>query len=199
MNVLLDTSSLTPDDLLNMKEEGAGFELVDGRLVEQHVSVLSCLVSGMVHALLAAYCHPKRIGWVFLQESGFQYDPAAPKKVRKPDAAFIRHDRLPESEWLAGFCHVVPDLAVEVISPNDTFDEVEKKVEEYLRLGVQLVWIVSLPTRQVYVHRHDGTMAKVRENSDLSGEDLIPGFRCRVSNLFPTTSITTPAPNGSQS
>jgi len=199
MNMLLETPSLTPDDLLNMKDEGKGFELVDGRLVEQHVSVLSCLVSGMVYALLAAHCHSKRLGWVLPQESGFQYDPTAPKKVRKPDAAFIRQDRLPESEWSEGYCHIVPDLAVEVISPNDTFDEVDRKIEEYLRLGVRLVWVVSLVTRQVYIHRHDGTIAKVRENEELSGEDVIPGFRCRVSDLFPTARITSPAPNGSQS
>jgi len=196
MNVLLETPSLTPDDLLNMKDEGKGFELVDGHLVEQHVSVLSCLVSGMVHALLAAYCHPRQLGWVFPQESGFQYDPTAPKKVRKPDAAFIRQDRLPESEWNAGYCRIVPDLAVEVISPNDTFDEVDMKVQEYLRLGVQIVWVVSLRTRQVYVHRRDGTMAKVQEGEELSGEDVVPGFRCAVSRLFPAGQISTPTTNG---
>jgi Uma2 family endonuclease len=198
MNIPLETQLLTPEDLLNLPDGGAGFELVDGRLVELHMSVLSCMVAGMLHALLVAYCHPKRLGWVFPQDSEFQYDPDAPRKVRKPDAAFIRLDRLPDSEWAKGFCHVVPDLAVEVISPNDTFDEVDTKVEEYLRLGVQIVWVVSLQTRQVYVHRADGTMAKVRENEELSGEGLIPGFRCRVSDLFPTGRITGPTPNGSR-
>jgi Uma2 family endonuclease len=199
MNVLLQTPSLTPEDLLNMGEGGKGFELVDGRLAEQHVSVLSCLVAGRLFARLAMYCEAQRLGWVLPPESGFQYDPDAPRKVRKPGAAFIRQERLPESELPQGYCHVVPDLAVEVISPNDTFDEVDTKVEEYLRLGVRLVWVVSLQTRQVYVHRHDGTMAKVREGEELSGEDLIPGFRCPVSELFPTTRITAPAPNGSPS
>ncbi len=140
----------------------------------------------MLYSLLAAYSHGKQIGWVFPQDSGFQYDPAAPKKVRKPDAAFIRRDRLPESEWAKGFCGIVPDLAVEVVSPNDTFDEVDIKVEEYLRLGVHLVWVVSLQGRRVYVHRRDGTMSKVREGAELSGEDVVPGFRCRVRDIFPT-------------
>lgn len=199
MNIPLETQLLTPEDLANMPDGGAGFELVDGRLVELHMGVLSCLVSGMLYSLLAAHCHGKRLGWVFPQESEFQYDPDAPRKVRKPDAAFIRRDCLPESEWAAGFCHIVPDLAAEVVSPNDKFDEVDTKIEEYLRLGVRLVWVVSLQTRQVYVHRADGSMTKVRENEELSGEDLIPGFRCRVNDLFPTARITGPTPNGSQS
>ena len=99
MNIPLETQLLTPEDLLNLPDGGAGFELVDGRLVELHMSVLSCMVAGMLHALLVAYCHPKRLGWVFPQDSEFQYDPDAPRKVRKPDAAFIRLDRLPDSEW----------------------------------------------------------------------------------------------------
>ncbi|HEX5272196.1 MAG TPA: Uma2 family endonuclease [Gemmataceae bacterium] len=198
MNILLETGSLTADDLLGMGEAGKGFELIDGQLVEQHVSVLSCLVSGAIHALLYAHCLANRLGWVFPQESGFQYDPNAPKKVRKPDAAFIRKDRLPESELPAGYCHIVPDLAVEVVSPNDTFDEVDVKVEEYLDLGVKLVWVVSLRTRQVYVHRADGTMSKVREGEDLLGEDVVPGFRCRVGDLFPVGTDVTPT-NGSAS
>jgi Uma2 family endonuclease len=198
MNILLETGSLTPDDLLSMGDAGKGFELVDGQLVEQHVSVLSCLVAGRLVALLSVYCDAQRLGWVFPQESGFQYDPTAPKKIRKPDGAFIRRDRLPESEFPAGYCHVVPDLAVEVVSPNDTFDEVDKKIEEYLRLGVQIVWVVSLTTRQVYVHRGDGTMSKVREGDQLLGEDVVPGFRCRVGDLFPGGTDVIPT-NGSAS
>jgi Uma2 family endonuclease len=198
MNLLLDTHSLTPEDFLKMEDGGKGFELVDGQLVEQHVSVLSCLVADRLFALLAVYCEAHRLGWVLPQDSGFQYDPTAPKKVRKPDDAFIRRDRLPESELAKGFCDIVPDLASEVVSPNDTFDEVDRKVEEYLRLGVHLVWIVSLETRQIYIHRRDGSVAKVRENGELSGEDVVSGFRCRVSELFPTGQVTTPTDNGSQ-
>ncbi len=65
-------------------------------------------------------------------------------------------------------------------------------------LPVQTVWVVSLQTRQVYVHRADGSMTKVRENSELTGEDVIPGFRCRVNDQFPTGQITEPTPNGTQ-
>jgi len=196
MNVLLQTPSFTPEDLLNMGDDGKGFELVDGRLVEINMSLLSCLVAGRLYGLLFVYCEANRLGWLLPQDSGFQYDPNSPRKVRKPDAAFIRRERLPESAWSDGYCHVVPDLAVEVVSPNDTFDEVDAKVEEYLRLGVSLVWVVSLQARQVYVHRRDGTMAKVRESAELSGENVVPGFRCRVRDIFPTGEEVGPT-NGS--
>jgi Uma2 family endonuclease len=186
MNALLEAHDLTPDDLLRMGDDGKGYELVDGRLVENHVSLLSSDVAGRLYVLLFTHCRANHLGWVPPPETGFQYDPDAPKKVRKPDTGFIRRGRLPEAEWGKGFCHVIPDLAAEVVSPNDTFDEVDTKVEEYLRLGVRVVWVVSLETRQVYVHRRDGTVAKVREDGELSGEDVVPGFRCRVSDIFPT-------------
>jgi Uma2 family endonuclease len=74
---------------------------------------------------------------------------------------------------------------VEVVSPNDLFDEVDVKVEEFLRAGTRLIWVVGVETRQVYVHRADGSMSKVRADQELDGEDLLPGFRCRVDTLFP--------------
>jgi len=193
MNVLLETGSLTPDDLLNMKAEGTGFELVDGRLVEINRTIFSCLVSGQLFSFLTAHCQEHRLGWVFVQGLGFEWGPAAPNTVRKPDAAFIRRGRLPTSEWAEEFCHVVPDLAVDIVSPNDEFNEVDTKVEEYLPLDMHLVWVVSLETRQVYVHRRDGTITKLRDDGELSGEDVVPDFRCRVKDIFSVFEDVSPA------
>jgi Uma2 family endonuclease len=197
MNILLTDRDLTPEDLLHMEDGGKGYELVDGQLVELNVSLLSSDVAGRIYVFLFTHCKADNLGWVFPPETGFQYDPKAPKKVRKPDTGFIRRGRLPETEWRKGFCHIVPDLAVEVVSPNGTFDEVDTKIEEYLRLGVQLVWIVSLETRQVYIHRRDGTVTKVREGGELSGEDVVPGFRCLVRDIFPTPQERAALANGS--
>jgi Uma2 family endonuclease len=197
MNALLEKYPVTPEDLLALPEESNGYELVDGRLVERNVSVLSNFVAGRLFRRLAAHCEEHGLGWVLPPETGFQCFPDRPNKVRKPDGAFIRGDRMPVTEWDEGYCHVVPDLACEVVSPKDTFDEVDVKVEEYLRVGVRLVWVVSLPTRQVYVHRADGSMAKVRADDELDGEDVVPGFRCRVSGIFP--SVAEPQAGGAQS
>lgn len=104
--------------------------------------------------------------------------------MRRADASFIHKDRLPLIEELQGHCPVAPDIAAEVVSPNDLYYEVEEKVEEYLDAGVKLVWVVNPPTRTVRVHRADGTVTDLGEEDELSGEDVLPGFRCRVRDLF---------------
>ena len=107
-------------------------------------------------------------------------------KVRRPDVSFIRLGRLPNEELPEGHCPVVPDLAVEVTSPRDTHHEVAEKVEEFLSAGVALVWIVNPKTRTVLVYRKDQpTVSFLHEQDELSGEEVLPGFRCPVRDVFP--------------
>lgn len=80
---------------------------------------------------------------------------------------------------------VVPDLVVEVVSPNDLFHDVEEKVAEYLTAGVQLVWVVDPIAKMAYVHRQDASSDRVLANDTLSGEDVLPGFECRITDLIP--------------
>jgi Uma2 family endonuclease len=84
-----------------------------------------------------------------------------------------------------GWARIAPDLVVEVISPNDLAYEVDEKVEEYGRVDVPLTWVVNPHTRTVVVHRADGSISRLREGDELSGESVIPGFRCPVSAIFP--------------
>lgn len=108
---------------------------------------------------------------------------------RRPDVAFVsfhrwpRERRIPESEaW-----DVTPDLAVEVVSPTNDFDEVLQKVSEYFAAGVGLVWVVIPSRKQVYVY-HSETELRVLPLSDhLDGEDVLPGFRFSVADLFEET------------
>ncbi len=174
----------TPEDLLEMPY-GGHFELVDGMLVERNVGVLSAWIAGEIHALLRGHCRAHHLGWVWPAEVGYRCFPDAPDKVRRPDASFIQVGRLPEKDWAKGYLPIVPDLVVEVNSPNDLASEVEVKVEEYLGAGVRLVWVVAPETRVVQIHRADGSSDRVRSHEELSGEDVLPGFRCPVRDLFP--------------
>ena len=72
--------------------------------------------------------------------------------------------------------------------------QVEKKVGEYLSAGVRLVWVVYPPTRNVFVRRPDGTTTELGPDSELTGEDVPPGFRCRVADLFPAPKPAENAP-----
>ena len=76
------------------------------------------------------------------------------------------------------------DLAVEVLSPNDSVYEVNRKVERYLASGFGLVWVVDPEVKIVYVHRSDGTVAKLHETDEITGEAALPGFGRKVAEFF---------------
>ena len=178
---------MTPEELLAMPD-GGHYELIDGELRERNVSVLSNLVARPRSAESSVTtADPHDLGWLFAAELGYRCFPWKPRQVRRADVSFIRRERYSLEEIARdGFTTIPPDLAVEVVSPNDLASkDVEEKVEEYLRAGVKLVWVVYPETRTVYVIRGDGTGYRLRSQDELSGEDVIPGFRCRVADLFP--------------
>lgn len=173
----------TPEDLLTMRD-GELYELVDGRLVERKMSIWSSYVSGVIFGLLDPYCRENRLGWVFPEGTSFQCFPALPGRVRKPDVSFLRLQRLSLAQATTeGHCPIAPDLAVEVVSPNDTTYEVDEKVQEFLDAGVPLVWVVNPEQRTVEIHRATGQGTILRQNDEITGEDVIPGFRCRVGDF----------------
>ncbi|MGH7169155.1 MAG: Uma2 family endonuclease [Gemmataceae bacterium] len=173
----------TPEDLLTMPD-GEHYELVDGRLVERKKSTWSSYVAGVIYGLLDPFCRQNRLGWVFPEGTSFQCFPALPARVRKADVSFIRLQRLSLAQATTeGHCPIAPDLAVEVVSPNDTAYEIDEKVREFLDAGVPLVWVVNPEQRTVAIHRAAGPGAILRENDEISGEDVVPGFRCRVGDF----------------
>jgi Uma2 family endonuclease len=181
----------TPEDLLSMPDR-KNYELVDGHLVERNVSSLSSWVGGRLHSILDAFVEDHDLGWAWPADQGYDCFPDAPGKVRKPDVSFIRKERLPEGPTSEGYIYIAPDLAVEVVSPNDLSYEVEAKVEEYHNAGVPLIWVIEPEARTVYVHRGDGSVSKLREKDELSGEDVVPGFRCPVAAIFPKKAAVPP-------
>jgi Uma2 family endonuclease len=145
----------------------------------------SSWVSTQVGHRIQTFIDAQAIGWLFT-EAAYQCFPDAPTKVRRPDVSFIRFGRLPDEELPDGHCPIAPDLAVEVTSPRDTHYQVAEKIEEYLSAGVALVWIVNPNTRTVLVYRKDrDTVSFLHEDDELSGEDVLPDFRCPVRDMFP--------------
>jgi Uma2 family endonuclease len=175
---------ITPEQLLAMPDS-ARFELIDGNLVERNVSVLSSLVEILVALRLAEFATNSQLGLVWGSSLGYQCFPQSPNKVRKPDVSFVRRDRFEASSLEDGFLKIRPDIVVEVVSPNDGKYEVDEKIEEYLSIGVPLVWIVNPETRIVEIHRLDGTVTKLHASDEISGESVLPGFLCPVANFFP--------------
>jgi Uma2 family endonuclease len=175
----------TPEDLLAMPD-GKGYELVDGQLVERKMGVKSNWVATRLVSRLDRFCEERGIGWALSSEAGYQCFPHDPGRIRKPDVSFIRYGRLPGGVLPEGWAKIRPDLAVEVVSPKDLADELDEKLADYEKAGIPLVWVIYLGSRQVMVYRGDGSVSRLREADELSGEDIIPGFRCPVRDILPT-------------
>jgi Uma2 family endonuclease len=134
-------------------------------------------------ASLYIFVEEHDLGIVVAAETGF-YLERNPDTVRAPDAAFIRKDRLPEGDLPRGYFLGAPDLAVEVVSPGDTADEVDDKVQTWLHFGAQRVWVLSSKTMSVTVYRPDGSAQVLTGDDLLDGEDVLPGFQVQISRLF---------------
>lgn len=196
MNGNLMQREYTPEDLL-MMPDGKNFELVDGQLVERHrttpppqgedhMGFLADQIAVRLLQRLANFCDEHPLGWVLMPSSGgFQGFPHSPRRICKPDVAFVRYGRFPDEQLPPGNAQLAPDLAAEVVSPNDVYEDVIEKIEEYLRAGVRLVWVISPRNHTIHVYRANRSAHVLRENDELDGEDVVPGFRCPVRDLFP--------------
>jgi Uma2 family endonuclease len=174
---------ITPEQLAAMPND-KDFELVDGRLVERNMGNKAAWVALELAHYLRVYARQHRLGWVIGAEGGYRLDPSRPNHVRKPDVSFVRFGRLPNERPADTYDYLAPDLAVEVISPNDTVLELEEKIDEYLRAGVRLVWVINPDLRTLTVSRPDHTGTTIRNGDEIDGELVLPGFRCRLADLF---------------
>ena len=185
MTVIAPERKYTPDDLLTLPE-GKHLELVNGRLVEKERGAEAAWTSGELLTELKLFVRGAGCGRIFPSEMGYQCFAEDRNRIRKPDVSFVSAERLPEDWRTYGFFPFPPDLAVEVVSPNDLYSEVTRKVREYLDAGVKLVWVLDPEARCAEVHRADGTSAFLREDGELTGEGVLPGFQCALGGLFGT-------------
>ena len=132
---------------------------------------------------MAAHVVQNRSGKIFLAGTGLLLG-RDPDTVRAPDIGFIRNDHIPAELPEDAFWPGPPDLAVEVVSPGDTFREVDDKVQGWLDAGAMMVWVVHPRWQTVSVHRRAGGIKTLTASDVLSGEDVVPGFSCRVGDVF---------------
>ena len=149
---LIAPKLMTADDLFDLPCDHMRHELVRGELRTMPPAGFDHGSIGMsLSWRLAHHVHSNSLGAVLLAETGFILA-LDPDTVRAPDISFVRSDRIP-AEGNPKFFHGPPDLAVEVVSPNDTSEEVEDKVLDWLEAGTKLVWVVSPKHRRVTVYR----------------------------------------------
>jgi Uma2 family endonuclease len=171
------------------------YEIVHGQRVDlPPMSAYATWLASRLHLRLGLYAEDKGLG-TFVTEMLFVLD-AEHNLRRRPDVAFVSTARWPLDRALpeTGDWDVVPDLAVEVISPNDVFKDVLAKVREYFHYGVQVVWVVAPEERQVYVYDAPTQVRILTVQDELTGGEVVPGFRLPLGHLFPHTAAPTVAP-----
>lgn len=185
MSIAVEPRRYTPDDLLTMPD-GDRYELVNGELVERNLSMESSWIAGEMHRRIANFVIERGLGWAYPEGTSYQCFREESRRVRKPDTSFIMTQRLPNGPLPEGHCPMAPDLAVEVVSPNDLFYEVDIKVDEWLHAGTRLVWVVVPATHTVLIHRRgQPSPTRLQVTDKLTGEEVLPGFECDVGALFP--------------
>jgi Uma2 family endonuclease len=145
-------------------------------------------MAGARHGRVGARLIGKLVTFVEEQELGGIYTPDTTfiigNNERLPDISFVSAARMPEEGDPEGIWRIAPDLAVEVVSPNDLWEKVEEKVADYFAAGVREVWVVSLKLRRVYVYHSFTKVSILTEDDQLTSPALLPGFSCRVGDLF---------------
>ena len=155
-----------------------GYEYVKGELVPMPSPSLGhAKISARITHYLFTYVSENDLGDVYV-EAGFQ----VAERGMKPDVAFISTARLPKDESKGS--PIPPDFAVEVVSPTDVQWRVTEKVQAYLEAGTQMVWVVESVLKTVTVYRSETDIKVFTSDDTLTGKDVVPGFSCRVAQLF---------------
>ena len=178
---------VTADELFE-KYNHVHCDLIEGKVVEMappgfgHGSVETTLA-----AKLWLHVSENRLGIVATGETGFLVD-RNPDTVLAADVAFVRKDRVKAIGITEKYFPEAPALAVEIVSPGDTANQVELKTRRWLQAGAELVWIVYPPTKSVTVYRSLEEVRLLNSDDTLDGGDVLPGFSVTVADLFPTLS-----------
>jgi Uma2 family endonuclease len=145
--------SLTADEFARLPDNGKQQALVRGEVVEtMPPGGEYAWITSEIDFQLRAWIK-RGIGGFLGVEAGFRLS-RTPDTVRATDVAYVRADRIPNEGIPKGFWNIAPDLAVEVVSPGETADEVRDKVRDYLQAGTLLVWVVYPRSKDVVMHMY---------------------------------------------
>lgn len=171
----------TEADLLRAPEDGYRHELVDGLIRAVPGGVRHGRVCVQLGARLWQWVEERGLGYVFGLNTGIRLPGG---NVRVPDLSFVAKGRFPDEQVPEGFGDLPPDLAAEVLSPEDRSRDVLDKVGEYLQAGVRLVWVIDPKRRTAAVYRSLTDVRQLGPDDLLDGEDVLPGFHCRLGDVI---------------
>jgi Uma2 family endonuclease len=167
-----------------LSEPDGLYEVIDGRFVEKPMGAYECWLLAVISNSLSRYVEDNSLGRA-VPEMIFDLRPTV-ERERRPDVAFVsferwaRNRRVPHTRSWA----VVPDLAIEIVSPTNTADEVAEKLEEYFQVGVRNVWVVYPRQFKVYAYTSPTDVRVLALGDELDGGDVLPGFRLPLQKIF---------------
>lgn len=189
------TKLLTAEDLHALGDD-CHAELVEGRLVPLYgeegapmspASPEHGAVAMVAGSRITVFVQAHRLGHTFAAETGFRLR-RNPDTVRAPDFSFVVRGRITPEMNLSRYFGLAPALVLETVSPGDRPGQIARKVREYLHAGVRLVLVAYPGSTVIVTHHPDGTSRTLNADDELLGGDVLPGFVCRVGDLFPKLS-----------
>ncbi len=169
---------VAPDEFVQLKIKRA--ELVDGKVKKTMPTMFDHdeLVA-IISALLRNFVKEHRLGRVAAGGSFLTVD----EKIRVPDVSFVSKQSM-EGEDSGSYIKKAPTLAVEIVSKNDTYGDVDDKADEFLAAGSQAVWIVNPRRRTIAVHTPNTLPLLHNMGDTIAGGDALPGFELPVADIF---------------
>jgi Uma2 family endonuclease len=175
---------VTADQLLEMPDDGMRRELVRGEVrVMTPAGSRHGRIAMQLGAWLTIHVLEHALGRVFAAETGFKLA-SDPDTVRAPDVAFVTRERVEAVGDTEKYWPGAPDLAVEVLSPDDRYPEVDEKTAEWLEAGCRMVIVVNPRRRAATIYRSPDDVQLLSENDSIEGGDVVPGWRLPLRNLF---------------
>ena len=184
---IVPRQQMTVDEFLALPEDGIDRMLIDGKLWELGMTVRNHLhaeVAANVTGLLLAWikAQPKPRGKVAVGDAGFRLIPGE-ASVIGPDIAVASAELVARTTEEVVYYDGPPTLAVEILSPSDTHEDVIAKTRKYLQAGV-IVWQVDPNFQLVRVHRPGLPVESFNVTQELVGDPYLPGFRVAVAEFF---------------
>ncbi len=173
---------ITGDVFATMTDMGRA-ELVEGKICQMAPTAYThAMLESRVSKLLSLHVDEKQLGYVMVGEGGM-YTRRQPDTVRAADVSFISNERLAQVSSPT-YLDVIPELIVEVLSPNDRWSEVAKKLDEYFTAGAVQVWIVEPEERLVYLYSAPTQAVRLAVGETISDVLFLPGLAIPVADIF---------------
>lgn len=181
------TRYVTDEELFQTPRDGRKYERVDGEIRVSPAGARHGAVIVRLTLALGGHVARRALGHVFDSSTGFRWPGRkrdAPDNVRSPDLSFVIAGRFPDESLPVDFVNLAPDLAVEVLSPSDRRGDVLEKVGEYFDAGTRLVWVIDPERRTAAAYRSLTDVHAIATDGSLDGEEVVPGFSCRLKDLL---------------